>query len=58
MQSHPLTLRALPTMAAQLSSVNVTRGVALKAPRVAARKARVATRVQAVRPMTVPRSPD
>ena len=37
-------------MAAQLSAVTVTRGVALKAPHVTAKKARIATRVQAVRP--------
>ena len=37
-------------MAAQLSAVTATRGVAMKAPRVTAKKARVATRVQAVRP--------
>ena len=34
----------------QLSAVTATRGVALKAPRVAVKKARVGTRVQAVRP--------
>jgi hypothetical protein len=37
-------------MAYQLSSATATRGVAVKAPRATAPKARVATRVQAVRP--------
>lgn len=37
-------------MMASLSSVTANRGVALKAPRATASKARVATRVQAVRP--------
>ena len=34
----------------QLSAVTATRGVALQAPRVAVKKARVGPRVQAVRP--------
>ena len=41
-------------MASQLSSVTATRGVAVKAPRATASKARVATRVQAVSPPTQP----
>lgn len=41
-------------MASQLSSVTANRGVAVKAPRAIASKARVATRVQAVRPPTRP----
>jgi hypothetical protein len=41
-------------MAYQLSSATSTRGVAVKAPRATAPKARVATRVQAVRPPPPP----
>lgn len=37
-------------MMASLSSVTANRGVAVKAPRATVSKARVATRVQAVRP--------
>jgi hypothetical protein len=42
---------------ASLSSVTANRGVALKAPRATAFKARVATRVQAVRPRPGPIAP-
>ena len=48
-EPHSCSARTLE-MAAQLSAVSVTRGIALKAPRMTAKKARIAMRVQAVRP--------